>query len=176
MNRLRLSTDEREAIFKERARRLARRPEAPMPEDSLEIIAFELGHHRYGVASRWVREVLPLSDLVPIPCTPAFVLGVTHIRGRLISVLDLKAFLGLPSQGITDLNRLMILRNESLEIGVLADAIEEVISVPESALAPPPDPDMAHGNLLGMTPDALLVLDGASLLGDPRLIIRETVN
>ena len=176
MNRLRLAPAEREAIFRERARRLARRPAVSAAEDSLEVIEFELGRQRYGVASRWVREVLPLTDLVPIPCTPAFVLGVTHIRGRLISVLDLKAFLGLPSHGITDLNRLMILRNNTLEIGVLADAIEEVILVPESSLAPPPDPDMAQGHLLGMTPDALLVLDGGRLLDDPRLIIRETVN
>ncbi|MDP1939034.1 MAG: chemotaxis protein CheW, partial [Gallionella sp.] len=64
-------------ILKERAQALAREAvPAEAADASIEVIEFLLAHERYAVASEHVREVYPLEELTPLPCTPAFVLGI----------------------------------------------------------------------------------------------------
>jgi purine-binding chemotaxis protein CheW len=58
----------------------------------LEVVEFLLAQERYGIATRCVREVLPLVELTPLPGVPPFVLGIANVRGQIVSVLDLKRF------------------------------------------------------------------------------------
>src|SRR5690349_2115527 len=74
-----------------------------------DVLEFTLAYERYGVESRCVREVHPLRDLTPVPCTRRFVLGIVNIRGRIVSVVDLRRFFDLPQRGLTDLNQVIIL-------------------------------------------------------------------
>ena len=78
----------------------------------------------------------PLRDLTPLPCTPPFVLGIVNVRGRILPVLDLKKFFDLPEQGLTDLHRIILVSGNDLELGLLADVIVGVRSVPADSLQP----------------------------------------
>lgn len=81
-------------ILRDRAHLLARPPEQAATADTqLEVLEFRLAQERYAVETRHVREVCPLKDLTPLPCTPPFVLGVVNVRGCILPVLDLKIFL-----------------------------------------------------------------------------------
>src|ERR1700712_5225839 len=96
-----INDDER--ILRERARLLARVPESePVAGAVLELLEFSLAQERYAVENRFVREVCPLKELTPLPCTPPFLLGVVNVRGRILPVLDLKKFFDLPEKGLTD--------------------------------------------------------------------------
>src|SRR5713226_10401213 len=121
-----------------RARALARPPaRTPVAETWLEVLEFRLAQERYAIETRYVREVYPLRELTPLPCTPPFVLGIVNIRGRILPVLDLKKFFELPEQGLTDLHRIILVRGNDLELGLLADVIVGVRRVAADSLQPP---------------------------------------
>jgi len=109
-------------ILHQRAQALAM-PLSAEPEPELEVIEFLLGEEHYGIASSAVREVLALTDLARVPCTPPFVLGIINVRGEIVSVIDLKKFFALPGQDITDLNRVLLLEGRGMLFGILADRL-----------------------------------------------------
>src|SRR5665647_1033115 len=93
--------EERKKILIARAQALARQPEKEeVAAGRIEIIEFLLAYERYGIESSYIGEVYPLKDLTPIPCTPPFVLGVMNVRGKIISVIDMRKFFELPDKGL----------------------------------------------------------------------------
>ena len=82
-----------------------------------------LAYERYAVETQYVSQVAMLEHLIPLPCTPAFVLGIVNLRGAILPVLDLKNFFELPVKGLTDLNKIIVLQSGKILFGILADAI-----------------------------------------------------
>ena len=147
------------------------------PQEQIEILEFVLAHENYALETAWVREVCPLKTLTPLPCVPAFVMGIVNIRGRLVSVIDLKRFFSLPDQGLTDLNKIIVLQNNGMEFAVLADLLVGVRRLPVSCLqaGDPILSDARQAYLKGVTAERLIVLDGKQLLSDPRIVVDEEV-
>ncbi|MEX2271450.1 MAG: chemotaxis protein CheW [Vicinamibacterales bacterium] len=165
-------------ILRARARTLARAAEhAPAAATLLEVLEFRLAEERYAVETRYVREVYPLQDLTPLPCTPPFVLGIVNVRGRIVPVLDLKKFFDLPEEGLTDLHRIILLEGDGLELGLLADATEGVRSIPMDTLQPslPTLAGVRSEYLKGVTGERVAVLDVRRILADPKIIVHEEV-
>lgn len=165
-------------ILQSRARELAR----PLKEDenteTIEVVIFRLAFEIYGIATSHVREVHPLKDLTPLPCTPPFVTGIINVRGQVMSVIDLKKFFELPDQGITDLNKAVIISDGDMEFGILADAIVDVHNIPlqELQTSLPSLTGIRNDYLLGVAPDGLVVLDAGKLLSNSDLIVHEEVS
>lgn len=165
-------------ILRARAQALARPAEhAPLAEASLELLEFRLAQESYAVETRYVREVYPLKDLTPLPCTPPFILGIVNVRGRVTPVVDIKKFFDLPDKGLTDLNRIILVAGNELELGLLADVIVGVRNVPVESLQPalPTLTDVGAAYLKGVTAERLVVLDLARVLADPKIIVHEEV-
>lgn len=87
------------------------------------MVEFLLAHEKYGIEPDYLREIFPLKTLTPIPCTPPFVLGVTNLRGEVLSVIDLKKFFELPDKGLTDFTKVIVLESETMAFGILADSV-----------------------------------------------------
>lgn len=171
-------TAEAEAeILRARAVELARAPEDAEIGESLEILRFTLAQEHYAVEVRYVEEVAPFGAVTPVPCTPRFLLGIMNVRGRIVSVVDVKRFFGLPDRGLVDLNRVLVLREGDMEFGVLADEVVGVQEVSLDRLQPPLATlsGIRQEYLRGIGPGALVVLDGGALLRDPRLVVDEEV-
>ena len=165
-------------ILRARARRLSRPAQsAPAPGDALEVLIFHLGGERYALETNRVREVYPLRDLTPLPCTPPFVLGVVNVRGRVVPVIDIKRFFGLPEQGLTDLHRIILVSSRDIELGLLADVMSDVRAIAADSLqqALPTMTEIGADYLKGVTADRLVVLDLERILTDPRIIVDEQV-
>ena len=164
-------------ILRQRAQTLARVPPAPAADTVLELLEFGLASERYAIERRHVQEVHPLRDLTPLPCTPAFILGIVNVRGRIVPVLDLKKFFGLPERGLTDLHRTIIVRGHDLEIGLLADVIIGISAVPAESLQPslPTLTGIRADYLQGVTHGRLVVLAVERILSDPKIIVHEEV-
>jgi len=165
-------------ILRGRAQALARIPERPpVAGASLEVLEFRLAQEHYALENRWVQEVCPLKELTPLPCTPPFVLGIVNVRGRLLPVLDVKKFFDLPEQGLTDLHRLILVRGDDLELGLLADVIVGVRSLPVDCLQPalPTLTGIRSDYLKGVTAERLVVLDMGRVLADPKIIVHDEV-
>ena len=166
-------------ILRARAVALARPPDAaPSAETMLDVLEFRLAQERYAIESRYVREVCPLKDLTPLPCTPPFVLGIVNVRGRILPVLDLKKLFDLPEEGLTDLHRIIVLEGHDMVLGLLADATVGVRSIPADSLQPslPTLTGIRGEYLKGVTAERLVVLDVGRILADPRIIVHEEVD
>lgn len=170
--------EEKKAILRARARVLASEPETGAAEtEALEVVEFLLAHERYAIELEYVREVYPLRDLTPLPCTPRFVLGIINVRGEVISVIDLKKFFDLPEKGLTDLNKVIILHSQDMEFGILADVILGVscIAVKEVQPSPATFTGIRERYLKGVTKDRKVVLDAKNLLADRSIVVHEEV-
>jgi purine-binding chemotaxis protein CheW len=164
-------------ILRERAQALARVPPPPAADTILEVLEFGLASERYAIEQRYVQEVQPLRELTPLPGTPAFILGIVNVRGRIVPVLDLKKFFELPERGLTDLHRTIIVRGHDLEIGLLADVIIGISGVPVESLQPslPTLTGIRADYLRGVTDRRLVVLAVERILSDPKIIVHEEV-
>jgi len=165
-------------ILKERAQTLAREAvPAEAADAGIEVVEFLLAHERYAVASEYVREVYPLEDITPLPCTPAFVLGIVNLRGEILSVIDIKKFFDLPEKGLTDLNKVIVLESEDMVFGILADVISGVRRILRADIQPslPTLTGIREDYLLGVTAERTVVLDAEKLLSDEKLIVNEQV-
>lgn len=166
------------AILKSRAQRIARAPEKRHSTADLELVEFLVAGERYAVESRHVREVLRLRNLTPVPCTPPFVRGVVNLRGQIVPVVDLRRFFDLPDPGITDLNRVIVIRDETRELGLLADRVLGIRALATNLLQPglPTLTDIRETYLRGVTADRLIVLNPARLLTEKSLTVHEEVS
>jgi purine-binding chemotaxis protein CheW len=173
-----LTPAEKRTILKKRAQALARVPQGEgAVGECLEVVEFLLAYEKYGIESSYIREVYPLKDLTPMPCTPPFVLGIINVRGQILSVIDLKKFFDLPEKGLTDLNRVIIIQTENMEFGILADAIYSIRLIPIREIQPslPTLTGIRAEYLRGVTGDRLVVLNVAKILSDPGLVVHEEV-
>lgn len=173
------SPEETQHILKARAQALAREP---MPtetaDEHIEVVEFVLAHERYAIESHYVREVAPLENLTPLPCTPAFVLGIVNVRGEILSVIDLKKFFDLPEKGLTDLNKVIVLQSGNMLFGILADVIAGVRRIPLTGIQPslPTLTGVREEYLKGVTPERIVVLDAEKLLTNESIVVQEQVS
>ena len=173
-----LSPGEEQALLQARAVDLARRPASdPDLGRRIDCLEFQLSGESYAVEMPFIRETLPLAQFTPLFCTPPFVLGITSLRGRIISIIDLRRFFELPAVGLSDLNRVIVVGNGSVEFGVLADVILGMRSLSFAELQPPPATftGIREEFLSGVTADRLALLDMERILSDKRVIVHEEV-
>lgn len=168
--------DAAKQILKARAQALAREPESgEAAGESIEILEFRLTYENYAIESSFVREVYPLRDFTPVPGTPPFILGIVNVRGQILSVVDLKTFFELPAKGLSDLNKVIVVHDGDVEFGILADVVIDVRPLSVATIQPslPTLTGIREEYLKGVTHDRLVVLDGAKLLSDRKMIVRE---
>jgi purine-binding chemotaxis protein CheW len=139
----------------------------------IEVVTFTLASERYAIESRFVLEVLKLATVTPLPRQR--LLGVINLHGDILAVFDLRELLGVPTQGISDLFRIMVLGQNQPEFGVLTDTVDEVRMLRADAVLAPPGGVSTGGHELmrGVTSDAMIVLDGELLLTDERFYVDE---
>ena len=175
------TAEDTQRILQERAQTLAREAApAEAADASIEVIEFLLAHERYAIASGYVREVYPLEELTPLPCTPAFVLGIVNLRGEILPVIDIRKFFDLPEKGLTNLNKVIVLesagsKSGDMVFGILADAISGVCRIPRAGIQPslPTLTGIRDDYLVGVTAERVVVLDAEKLLHDEKLIVNE---
>ena len=174
-----LGPQEAHAILKARAALLAARP-APETDAGtrLDCLEFLLSGESYALDLAYLVQTLPLSEFTPLFCTPGFVLGITNLHGRIISIIDLRRFFELPEVGLSNLNRVVVVSNGTMEFGILADSIVGTMSLPLADLQPPPAAltGIKEEFLTGVTANRLALLDIGKILGDSRIVVHEEVS
>jgi purine-binding chemotaxis protein CheW len=174
-----LTEEDKSKIMRERAKKLSARSKIEEAgEEKLEIVEFVLSGEIYGIESVHIREAYPLKNFTPIPCTPAFVLGVINVRGQVLSIVDIGRFFDLPRKGITDLNKVIVLGSGDMEFGILADEVLGVSLIPLKDIQEslPTLTGIRAEYLKGVTNDRVTVLDAGKILLDKNLIVHQEVS
>lgn len=99
--------------------------EASVPQH----IVFALADTECALPAETVQGVERISDIAPVPNTLPWVLGIVHLRGAILSAVDLRGFLGFPSQQITQRSRLLVVTKREMTIGLVVDGVTEMRSI-----------------------------------------------
>jgi purine-binding chemotaxis protein CheW len=165
-------------IFRSRAKALADQTRGARDGRAcLGVVEIQLAREKYAVESAYVREVLPLKDVTPLPCTPAYVLGLINVRGQILSVIDLRVFFELPRESATTVTKVVVLRSSDMEVGIVADAVVEARSIPLAEIHPalPTMTGIREAYVRGIAQGDLVILDAARLLADKSIQVNEQV-
>lgn len=161
-------------ILAERARELAApRDEHLKDQSGIEVLEFLLSGETYVIGMEYIKEVALLKEIAYIPGTPPFILGIISLHGTILSIVDLRIILGMPPKGLTDFNRIIVLSNDKMTFGILADAIIRTRTINTDQISRPPPtisgPETAY--LTGILPGPIMVIDAGALLSNPRMIV-----
>jgi purine-binding chemotaxis protein CheW len=165
-------------ILDDRARTLARVPAGDTPVAALTLIAFRLGGETYAIEAAYLREVVPLKDLTPLPGTPAFVCGIINLRGQIRSVIDLLRFLDLPAAtGTAAPAQVLMVQAGAMEVGIQAESVLGVQILTAGTLQPVPPTLGGRGAAYcqGVALPHMTVLDAVKLLADPAIVVNDAI-
>lgn len=136
------------------------------------LVAFEAGGETFGAPIGAIREIRAWAGATPLPNTAPFVRGVINLRGAIIPIVDFGRRLGRGDTEASPQHVVMILAAGEKFVGLLVDAVSDILTAPEDSLSPPPqigagaaDPLIAAIAMLGkrllpvIAPEKLL--DGA---------------
>ena len=107
--------------------------------DGMRYLEFDLGEEHYAVKLLLVREVIPVPETTPIPKSPSYFLGIMNLRGHVISIVDLRKKLAIsPKENNTE-SAVIIVDVNDVQIGVIVDSINRVLSVTEKTISNVPE-------------------------------------
>jgi purine-binding chemotaxis protein CheW len=110
--------------------------------DQNQYLTFVLGRETFALGILAIKEILEYSAPTEIPMMPTFIRGVVNLRGAAVPVVDLSARFGRSSMPVTKKTCVVIvetlLGEESHIIGVVVDAVNEVLEIPDSDIEPAP--------------------------------------
>lgn len=178
-----LSLTELATILTKRTQILAVVPPVPPTGQTLNLLVFQLGREQYGIDVHNVREIYPQQPLTPVPRTPNFVAGIFSARGRILSVVNLSRFLGLPYQTQeVDQPKIIVVttinstgETMQLEVGLLVDEVTDIVTLFEDEINQLLATQSRAEYVRGITSNLLVVLDINALLSDKRLLIEEEI-
>jgi purine-binding chemotaxis protein CheW len=104
-----------------------------------QFLTFALGSEAYGIELLKVQEIKGYSPITPIPGTPAHVKGVMNLRGTVIPVVDLRIRFGMETIEYTQFNVIIVVNVGAKVMGLLVDAVSDVLSAREGEVRPAPD-------------------------------------
>ena len=105
--------------------------------NELQLVAFKLGREEYGISILQVQEIKRMTDITRVPHTPDYLKGVMNLRGSVLPVFDLKKRLDLPDNEYSDDARIVIVKVDEVTLGVIVDAVSEVLTIGQENIEPP---------------------------------------
>lgn len=104
-----------------------------------QIVGFRVGRETFGVPISLVHEIVRVPDITAVPEAPDYVEGVINLRGKIISVIDLRKRFGEQQISSDKKNRILVVEVASKMVGLIVDAASEVLKVPETEIDLPPN-------------------------------------
>ena len=129
-----------------------------------QLVVFRLAQDTYGFDIDAVREIIRMQEITRVPNAPENIEGVINLRGRICPVMDLRKRLGVSLSDATADSRIVVVEIEGEDVGMIVDAVTEVLRVPADRIQPPAS--------LVVTADMRVVEDIVNL-GDRLIIVVE---
>ncbi|TCL57869.1 purine-binding chemotaxis protein CheW [Hydrogenispora ethanolica] len=111
-----------------------------LAEDSQKdkYLTFALGNEEYGIAIRYVTEIIGLQAITEIPEIPAYVKGIINLRGKIIPVIDMRLRFKKEAREYTNRTCTIVIHVGAVAVGLIVDAVSEVLPITADEIAPPP--------------------------------------
>jgi purine-binding chemotaxis protein CheW len=165
----------------------ASRQQTPAPEGNpaegkatMQLVSFRLAREAYAVEITKVREIILLGEITRIPQTPDYIKGLINLRNTVIPIVDLRLRFGLAPQEPTGETRVMVVNLAGKTVGMIVDAVSEVLRVSREQIVPPPPSVAGLGceyltGLARLDDRLLILLDIDKILGEEETGVLETI-
>ncbi len=104
----------------------------------LHIVGFRVGRETYGVPITSLHEIVRVPEITAVPDAPDYMEGVINLRGKIVSVIDLRKRLGEKQVSASNRSRILVVEHKGRLCGLIVDSASEVIKIPVSDIEPPP--------------------------------------
>jgi purine-binding chemotaxis protein CheW len=102
------------------------------------IVGFRVGRETYGVPITSLHEIVRVPEITAVPDAPDYLEGVINLRGKIVSVVDLRKRFGKPSTGLDRRSRILVVEHRGRLVGMIVDSASEVLKIPESEIETAP--------------------------------------
>lgn len=125
-----------------------------------QYLTFKLQNLSYGVGIENVREINRMSEIAAVPEAPGFVAGVMNLRGKVITVVDLRKRLDMPVAEITKETCIIVVESEIGHVGVIVDSVQAVIQLQDAQIddSPISEDEYSFVKAIGKMDDHLVML------------------
>lgn len=103
-----------------------------------QVVGFQVGRETYGVPITSLHEIVRVPEITAVPDAPDYMEGVINLRGKIVSVLDLRKRFGKPAGTLHRQSRILVVEHRGRLAGMIVDAASEVLKIPESEIEPAP--------------------------------------
>jgi Chemotaxis signal transduction protein len=149
--------------------------------EALEIIEFEINNNanseKYAFDIKYINEVFRNKTITPLPCTPSFIIGIMNCRGKILSVIDIRNFLGFTtdSKDLNDVKQIVVVRVNDLEVGIAVDKVLGYYTIlleelQENILTVTND---KREFFKGITKNSTIVLDIKNIMCSKKIIVED---
>lgn len=107
-------------------------------EDALLVSVFRLGHAMFGIPAAQIQEVVQIGSVTPVHHAPPFIVGIRNLRGRIVTVIDLRRRLELGQVEPGCDSRILIVDSDGELVGLLVDRVDDTIFLQKETMSPPP--------------------------------------
>lgn len=107
--------------------------------NDLKVIVFQLKDEEYGVPVGQVQSIERMQHITRVPKVANFVKGVINLRGVVTPIIDLRKRFGIEEIEYSESTRIIIVGVNDMEVGLIVDAANDVIDIPDGAVEPPPE-------------------------------------
>lgn len=95
----------------------------------LHIVGFQVGRETYGVPIKSLHEIVRVPEITTVPDAPVFMEGVINLRGKIVSVIDLRKRLGEKTATMTKRTRILVVEHNRRLCGLIVDSASEVLKI-----------------------------------------------
>src|SRR5580692_2569997 len=146
----------------------------------LHIVGFQVGRETYGVPITSLHEIVRVPEITAVPDAPEYLEGVINLRGKIVSVMDLRKRFGMKQAAMRKQNRILVVEHAGRLAGLIVDSASEVLKIPSEDVEPPPAA-FQEGGLncvtgLGKVRGRLIVLLDMNKLLAPASLLQERVS
>jgi len=107
--------------------------------EELQLVSFNIGSEEFGVDILKVQEINRMVEITRVPQAPHYVEGVINLRGKVIPIVDLRKRFNLQMKEYDKNTRIVVVDIDGSIMGMIVDAVSEVLRLPASTIEPPPD-------------------------------------
>jgi len=133
---------------------------SPKDPTEQELLSFRVGEQEYSVDIMSVREIRGWTRATPLPHASPYVRGVINLRGTVLPIIDLAKRLGIHVAEATERNVIIVVHIHKQTVGLLVDAVSDILSIPQAEMQSPPEMAADSGN--GFV-KALTIVEGRML-------------
>ena len=107
-------------------------------DELIQLVSFKLGQEEFGIDILKVQEINRTVDITRVPQAPYYCEGVINLRGKVIPVIDLRKKFEMEAREWDKSTRIVVCDIEGNVVGMVVDAVEEVLRIPGSTVEPAP--------------------------------------